>query len=236
MRSWRGQLRFFGLATLFTAAVVYGCAAPESFHLTDAETSGSGGAGDGTGGVGSGGSGSGGSATGTGGHGSGGATGSGGVSGTGGRGSGGTTGRPGTGGPGATGRGGGGGRVSGTFGSGGSAAAGRSGTAGRTGAAGRSGSGGAGGRGGRSGAFGQDGGNCVMDIQANGYAYGTAPACSACTDNGTSLEKKCDAVIDCLAPVWPCTGNCVTDCDNASGASGPVMACVSALMTAACGM
>jgi hypothetical protein len=93
--------------------------------------------------------------------------------------------------------------------------------------------GGAGGRTGVGGTTGAGGGNCVTKIQQGGYAYGTAPACSACKDNSTSLQTKCEAVIDCLASKYPCTSNCQTECYNAAGASGPVMTCVDALMMAA---
>jgi hypothetical protein len=139
-----------------------------------------------------------------------------------------------------------------TVGSGGaSGLAGRTGNGGRGGRAasggvgghtvatgGRPGTGGAGGRGGRSGAggraIGMSGDNCITDLQTNGYTAGTAAPCSACNDNGKSLETQCEAVIDCLAPQWPCSGNCLTQCYNMAGASGPVMSCVTALTTAAC--
>lgn len=73
-------------------------------------------------------------------------------------------------------------------------------------------------------------------IQRGGYAYGTAPACSACKENSTSLELKCKAVIDCFEEKWPCSGNCPTECYNQSAASGPAMTCVMALTKAACGI
>jgi len=224
MKSWRGQLSFVGFATVAFALLVHGCQSPEAFHLgDDAALSDSGGRDD---------SGSGGS-TGTGGKGSGGADGtggqgSGGISGTGGLASGGAT--P----AGLAGR-------NGTAGHGGRSGSGGAGGRTTTGTAGHVGSGGAGGRGGRSGAGGRSGvglpdGNCINDIQANGYSAGTAPPCSACKDNGKSLQTECEAVIDCVAPQWPCSGNCLTQCYNMAGASGPVMACVSALTMAACGM
>jgi hypothetical protein len=77
------------------------------------------------------------------------------------------------------------------------------------------------------------GGSCVSKIISNGYACGTATACSACKDNGTSLETKCKAALDCFESKYPCTGNCPTECFNSAGASGPVQACVTGL-TAAC--
>lgn len=241
MKSWRGQLSFIGLATVAVALLVHGCQSPEAFHMNDdAASSGTGGEDNGSGGNGSGGTsnGSGGASDGTGGQGSGGITGSGGFS---------TS----TGGHVTIGTGGIGGRAAG---SGGGALGGRNGTAGRgvggraatggaggRGTAGRAGTGAVGGRGGRSGAggrnpFGFSDTNCITDLQTNDYGYGTAPGCSACNDNGKSLETQCQAVIDCLAPQWPCSGNCLTQCYNTAGASGPVMACVSALTTAACGM
>jgi len=263
MKSWRGQLSFVGLATLAVAMLVHGCESPEPFHLDEdaAVAPDSGGDNPGSGGItGTGGrpptgtTASGGRGpTGMGGRpvggvgggtpasvpGSGGITGSGGVPvGSGGRtgfGSGGLGGRAVTASGGApTGFG---GRV-GTGATGGRASTG--GAGGRTTAAGgRAGTGGAGGRGGRSGAGGRGvvgmSGNCIDEIQANGYSAGAAPSCSACNDNGKSLQTQCEAVIDCMAPLWPCTGNCLTQCYNMAGASGPVMSCVSALTTAACG-
>jgi len=258
MKSWRGQLSFVGLATVAVALLVHGCESPEPFHLDeDAATSpDSGGENPGAGGVsGTGARGSGGvtatggrGPTGTGGRAEGGATTPGGPASGGSTGSGGLT--TGNGGRTTGGSGGLGGRA--VISSGGaSGLAGRSGNGGRGGRAGTGGAGGrttatggrggtvgAGGRGGRSGAGGRIvgmAGNCVNDIQANGYSAGTAAPCSACNDNGKSLETECEAVIDCVAPQWPCTGNCLTQCYNMSGASGPVMSCVSALTTAACG-
>jgi hypothetical protein len=35
--------------------------------------------------------------------------------------------------------------------------------------------------------------------------------------------------------MWPCSGNCRTQCLNSVGGSGVVDMCVSALITAACG-
>jgi hypothetical protein len=67
------------------------------------------------------------------------------------------------------------------------------------------------------------------------YSFPPAPACSACFDNSTPLDAKCRGMIDCLEPLWPCTGNCFTNCLNSVGGSGVVAGCVSALTTAACG-
>lgn len=76
-------------------------------------------------------------------------------------------------------------------------------------------------------------GNCISQIIANGYAAGTAPACSACNDgNGNSLATKCTGMLDCLAP--PKTSADFTTCLNAVGGSSRVSDCVSALTTAGC--
>jgi hypothetical protein len=79
-----------------------------------------------------------------------------------------------------------------------------------------------------------DGGNCISKVINNGYACGTAAACSLCKDRNTSLEAKCKAVLDCFESKYPCTGNCATECFNSAGASGPVRTCIDALQTAAC--
>jgi hypothetical protein len=79
-----------------------------------------------------------------------------------------------------------------------------------------------------------DGGNCISKVINNGYACGTAPACSTCKDNNTSLEASCKAVLDCFESKYPCTGNCATECFNSTGAIGPVRTCITALQTAAC--
>ncbi len=128
----------------------------------------------------------------------------------------------------------------GKTGSGGVTAAGGSKTTG-----GVSGSGGSAASGGVSGAGGttstdagrppiDGGGNCISKVIGNGYACGTATACSDCKDNNTSLEAKCKAFLDCLGSKYPCTGNCATECFNSAGASSPVQTCVTALQTA-CG-
>jgi hypothetical protein len=79
------------------------------------------------------------------------------------------------------------------------------------------------------------GGNCVQQIKSNGYASGTVPACSQCKDSsGNSLEPDCKGMIDCLAPKWPCTGNCWTECHNTVAGGQVVADCVTALTNAAC--
>jgi hypothetical protein len=78
------------------------------------------------------------------------------------------------------------------------------------------------------------GGNCVQQIKSNGYVFGTVPACSQCKDNNVELVDVCKGMIDCLAPKWPCTGNCWNECLNTVGGSGVVSGCVTALTNAAC--
>ncbi len=78
------------------------------------------------------------------------------------------------------------------------------------------------------------GANCVEDIQLMGYAFPPAQPCSACFDNQTSLETKCEMMIDCLEASYPCTSNCYTQCLNMVGGSGVLTTCVNALTTAAC--
>jgi hypothetical protein len=79
------------------------------------------------------------------------------------------------------------------------------------------------------------GGNCVDQIKNNGYAFGTVPACSQCKDsNNNSFEPDCKGMIDCLAPKWPCTGNCWNECHNSVTGGQVVGDCVTALTTAAC--
>ena len=82
---------------------------------------------------------------------------------------------------------------------------------------------------------GRDGGagNCITQIIANGYAYGSVTACSACRDNNlVLLTSKCMAMLDCLAP--PSTRADMTNCLNAVGGSTPVFNCVNALTIAGC--
>jgi len=74
--------------------------------------------------------------------------------------------------------------------------------------------------------------NCITQIIAAGYTAGTAPPCSACKENGTSLATKCTGMLDCLAP--PKTSVDFTNCLNSVGGSGPLVTCVSALTTAGC--
>jgi len=45
-----------------------------------------------------------------------------------------------------------------------------------------------------------------------------------CKDNQTSLATKCEAMIDCMATKYPCTGNCATECLNMAGGSAAVYA------------
>jgi hypothetical protein len=78
------------------------------------------------------------------------------------------------------------------------------------------------------------GGNCVQQIKSNGYVFGAVPACSQCKDNNVELVDVCKGMIDCLAPKWPCTGNCWNECLNTVGGSGVVSGCVTALTNAAC--
>lgn len=75
-------------------------------------------------------------------------------------------------------------------------------------------------------------GNCITRIIAGGYSYGSTPPCSACKDNSTPLQTKCEDMIDCLAP--PSTKADMTRCLNQVAGSDPVNKCVTALITAAC--
>jgi len=163
-------------------------------------------------------------AAGTGGAGQGG---SGGLAGDGGRGAGGAAGAGGTGaggsGTGGSGTGGVGTGSGGAIGTGGLVVVGTGGA----GSGGRPGTGGAQGTGGTPGA------TCIDALRNNGYTAG-AQSCASCTDNGTSLNTQCQAVIDCMAPIWPCTGSCLTNCLNHAAAGGVVQTCVMALTDAAC--
>src|SRR5207237_306398 len=76
-------------------------------------------------------------------------------------------------------------------------------------------------------------GTCVAAIRGAGYAAGSQ-SCAACKDNATSFEAQCKAAIDCLIPLWPCTGNCLTSCLNQAGGPGTVGSCVMGLTDAAC--
>ena len=82
--------------------------------------------------------------------------------------------------------------------------------------------------------------NCIQQIVDNGYASGIIPACSSCSDNGTSLQSKCEGTITCLLTsnaggfCKDDTGNCRTNCLNSVGASGVVATCVANLVSDAC--
>ena len=196
-----------------------------------------------------GGSGTGGIAGGAGTGGGSGAGGNAGAAGTaGGSGSAGTAGTTGTGGRGGTtgsaGSAGGGGRggAGGTSGTGGTAGAagagargGTTGSAGTTGAGGTGGAAGTAGGAGRGGAGGMPiGANCADSIKLNGYAWPPAQPCSACLDNGISQATKCESIINCVDQNYPCTGNCLTNCQNQAGANLVVLSCVNSLLNAAC--
>ena len=73
-----------------------------------------------------------------------------------------------------------------------------------------------------------------MSLQGSNYAIG-ALSCATCSENMMSRAVPCMSMIDCLAPIWPCTGNCITNCLNVAIGSSVVSACVQALTTAACG-
>jgi len=79
-------------------------------------------------------------------------------------------------------------------------------------------------------------GNCVSQVVSNGYACGSAPACSACKDqNLNSRESGCEKGIDCLAAGGAsCDANCKLNCLNQAGDTAAI-ACITALQTAACG-
>jgi hypothetical protein len=117
-------------------------------------------------------------------------------------------------------------------------------TGGRAASGGRANTGGTGaggtvtggrGGGGRAGTTGSAGGtgNCITDLQDADYSAGTL-ACAACFDHGTSIAPKCRSMVDCLAPRWPCSGNCWSECLNMSGGDGVVDTCVRNLTTTAC--
>lgn len=110
---------------------------------------------------------------------------------------------------------------------------GRIGTGDATGTDGGTGIGGATAVGGRTGFDGGTG--CIATLIGNDYAAAPAAPCSACKDNQLSLTDKCTGMVDCLAPLYPCSGDaCFTFCLNRVGGSAPVEACVRALVTAAC--
>ncbi len=168
---------------------------------------------------------------GTGGSGTGGTPATGGVTGTGGKATGGVTGTGGVATGGLTGTG--GKATGGVTGTGGVATGGVTGTGGLSGTGGLTGTGGSA-TGGATGAAGSTGtaANCVDAIKMAGYSSGSQ-ACSACKDNQTSQATVCQAVIDCLDAMYPCSGNCQLGCYNSAGASGVVMTCVSSLLSAA---
>ena len=77
--------------------------------------------------------------------------------------------------------------------------------------------------------------SCVAQIVANGYAYTGVAACSACSENGNSVEQKCKDMIDCVSTNYPCSGNCHSTCLNSAQGDGVVDTCVTNLVTTACG-
>jgi hypothetical protein len=70
-----------------------------------------------------------------------------------------------------------------------------------------------------------------------GYAFPPADPCSACFDNQLDLSVKCQAMIDCVGSMWPCSSNCWTQCLNSPSVqgSGVLDGCARRLATAACG-
>ncbi len=96
------------------------------------------------------------------------------------------------------------------------------------------GTGGIVGTGGATGGGGATAANCAVAIQNAGYTAGSAPACSACKENGSDKSTNCEAVIDCLATHYPCgsSGNCALQCNNSGGADSIVSGCVNAILTA----
>jgi hypothetical protein len=79
--------------------------------------------------------------------------------------------------------------------------------------------------------------SCINEVVTNGYACGSATACSACQDmNGNSREAACKKGIDCFAKAGAsCNSSCQQDCLNQAGDT-PGQACVTALKAAACGV
>ncbi len=130
------------------------------------------------------------------------------------------------------------------MGGGGSGGGGSAGSNGGAGAGGRAGTGGGAGEtmggAGTNGKGGAGGGgpakNCIDAIKLNGYVSTPAAPCSACKDNQTDESAKCEMMIDCEdAAGYPCTGNCVSNCQNTAGADVVVAGCVSSLVSASCG-
>ena len=233
-----GRIVLYGLLGSLATFWAASCQGPQEFFRDNAISAGTGGVistggqGDSTGGV----TGTGGGiVTGTGGlPGTGGIVATGGVLGTGGKGTGGL---PGTGGIVATGGvpGTGGRATGGVPGTGGIVATGGvTGTGGIVATGGVPGTGGATGTGGAAGSSGTAK-NCADAIKLAGYSAGTAPACSACKENGADKSTNCEKVIDCLDTNYPCgsASNCALQCNNSGGADSIVSGCVNALLTAA---
>jgi hypothetical protein len=230
--------RFVLCGMLGTLAVFWAasCQGPQEFFRDNAISSGTGGVvstggqGESTGGA----PGTGGTIVGSGGSGTGGQTATGGSPGSGGKGGSGTGGLTGTGGLRGT-----GGVVAtgGVTGTGGIVATGGvTGTGGIVATGGVTGTGGVTATGGTTGAAGSTGTakNCADAIKLAGYSAGTAPACSACKENGADKSMSCMKVIDCLDTNYPCGSNmnCALNCNNSGGADSIVVACVNALLTA----
>jgi hypothetical protein len=72
----------------------------------------------------------------------------------------------------------------------------------------------------------------VAALPGADYTAG-AERCADCRDNMTSEAVKCEAIVDCIIPMWPCT-SCRMTCANTVGASAVVSSCVEDLIDAAC--
>jgi hypothetical protein len=73
---------------------------------------------------------------------------------------------------------------------------------------------------------------CAQKVARAGYAAAGAPPCSSCVVNGTNLELKCRAVVDCVASD-PHYSPLVATCEMMNEGAE---ACVSGLLRAAgCG-
>jgi hypothetical protein len=66
------------------------------------------------------------------------------------------------------------------------------------------------------------------------YSYPGANPCSMCKENTVDWSTACMTMIDCMAAMYPCTGNCETNCLNASHGDSTVATCADALKAAAC--